>query len=416
MPKTSFLGECEMPESLFAKVEPAPPDPILGLTEAYNADPNPRKVNLGVGVYQDEDGRVPVLATVREAERRWYEKENSKAYLPIDGVPAYNKAVQTLLFGAGSEIVASGRAVTVQALGGTGALRVGADFIRRFFPGAKIWISNPSWENHRALFEGAGFEVGSYPYYDAASHGLDFPAMIDAVQKLPDGDVLLLHASCHNPTGVDLLPDQWKQLVAVLASKRVIPFLDFAYQGFYKSIDEDALAVRLFAEAGLQFLVSSSFSKNFSLYRERVGALTFVTASADEAQRVLSQVKRVIRTNWSNPPSHGAQVVALVLDDAELKSRWIEEVAQMRERIRKMRRLFVAKLREKGLEQDFSFIERQNGMFSFSGLGPDAVERLRKEYSLYIVRSGRVCVAAMNEKNIDYICEAIAQVLKSGRP
>ncbi len=402
-----------MPESVFSGIDAAPPDPILGLTEAFNADPNPRKVNLGVGVYQDENGKVPVLATVREAERRWYEKEDSKAYLPIDGVPAYNKAVQNLLFGAGADIIASGRVVTVQAHGGTGALRVGADFLKRFFPQATIWLSDPSWENHRAIFEAAGFQVKTYPYYDPQSHGLNFSAMLDAIRAIPEGDVILLHASCHNPTGVDLSPEQWEELSDVLAQKRIIPFLDFAYQGFFQGIDEDAFAVRNLAGKGLQFLVASSFSKNFSLYRERVGALTFVTGSAEEAKRVLSQVKRVIRTNWSNPASHGAQVVALVLNDPELRARWEDEVRQMRERIRKMRRMFVQKLREKGLEQDFSFIERQNGMFSFSGLQPDVVERLRKEYSLYIVRSGRICVAALNEKNIDYICESIASVLKS---
>lgn len=401
-----------MKQSPFAKVEAAPPDPILGLTEAFNADKNPNKVNLGVGVYQDENGRVPVLATVREAERRWYEKEDSKSYLPIDGVPGYNKAVKELLFGAGAEIVNSGRVITVQALGGTGALRVGADFLRRFFPEAKVWISNPSWENHRALFEAAGFEVTTYPYYDAATHGLDFSAMFECVKNIPDGDVLLLHASCHNPTGVDLSEEQWHELADVLANKQIIPFLDFAYQGFYRGIEEDAYAVRLFANKGLQFLVASSFSKNFSLYRERVGALSFVTADEEEAKRVLSQVKRVIRTNWSNPPSHGAQVVALVLNDQELRAKWVEEVAQMRDRIRKMRHLFVTKLREKGIDRDFGFIERQNGMFSFSGLDAQTVERLRSEFSLYIVRSGRICVAAMNEKNIDYICDAIATVLK----
>lgn len=401
-----------MQQSPFARIEAAPPDPILGLTEAFNADSNPNKVNLGVGVYQDETGRVPVLATVREAERRWFEKEDSKSYLPIDGVPAYNRAVQNLLFGADAQVVAEGRVVTVQALGGTGALRVGADFLKRFFPQAKVWISNPSWENHRALFEAAGFTVMTYPYYEAASHGLDFDGMLKAIKEIPDGDVLLLHASCHNPTGVDLSEAQWRELVAVLSSKQIIPFLDFAYQGFYRGIEEDAFAVRLFAQSGLCYLVASSFSKNFSLYRERVGALTIVTRDAEESKRILSQVKRVIRTNWSNPASHGAQVVALVLNDTELRQQWMQEVAQMRERIRKMRRLFVEKLREKGVQRDFSFIERQNGMFSFSGLEPEIVERLRAEFSLYIVRSGRICVAAMNERNIDYICEAIAKILK----
>ncbi|MGB9692850.1 MAG: aromatic amino acid transaminase [Candidatus Sumerlaeaceae bacterium] len=401
-----------MKGSPFERIEAAPPDPILGLTEAFNADKNPNKVNLGVGVYQDENGRVPVLSTVREAERRWYEKEDSKSYLPIDGVPAYNRAVKELLFGANADGVKEGRVVTVQALGGTGALRVGADFLKRFFPNAKVWISDPSWENHRALFEAAGFQVATYPYYDPTTHGLRFDAMLEHVGTIPDGDVLLLHASCHNPTGVDLSEEQWAKLADVLVGKQIIPFVDFAYQGFYQGLEEDAFAVRLFAAKGLKFLVASSFSKNFSLYRERVGALSFITESEEEAKRVLSQVKRVIRTNWSNPPSHGAQVVALVLNDPELKAKWEGEVAQMRDRIRKMRRLFVETLREKGLDRDFSFIERQNGMFSFSGLEPHVVECLRNEFSLYIVRSGRICVAAMNERNIDYICDAIARALK----
>jgi len=401
-----------MATSPFAHIDAAPPDPILGLTEAFNKDPNPSKVNLGVGVYQDDSGKVPILATVREAERRWLEIEDSKSYLPIDGVPAYNKAVQELLFGSDSEIIKEGKAITVQTLGGTGALRVGADFLRKFFPSAKVWISNPSWENHRAIFEAAGFQVQTYSYYDAAHHGLAFTEMRECVERIPDGDVLLVHASCHNPTGVDLSEDNWEELSQLLARKQIILFLDFAYQGFYKGLEEDAFAVRLFARKGIPFLVASSFSKNFSLYRERVGALTVVASDQDEARRVLSQVKRVIRTNWSNPASHGAQVVALVLKDKDLRKQWEGEVAQMRERIRRMRKLFVQKLREKGIERDFSFIERQNGMFSFSGLEPEIVDRLKNEFSLYIVRSGRICVAAMNERNIDYICNAIAQVLR----
>jgi aromatic-amino-acid transaminase len=401
-----------MATSPFAHIDAAPPDPILGLTEAFNKDPNPSKVNLGVGVYQDDSGKVPILATVREAERRWLEIEDSKSYLPIDGVPAYNKAVQELLFGSDSEIIKEGKAITVQTLGGTGALRVGADFLRKFFPSAKVWISNPSWENHRAIFESAGFQVQTYSYYDAAHHGLAFTEMRECVERIPDGDVLLVHASCHNPTGVDLSEDNWEELSQLLARKQIILFLDFAYQGFYKGLEEDAFAVRLFARKGIPFLVASSFSKNFSLYRERVGALTVVASDQDEARRVLSQIKRVIRTNWSNPASHGAQVVALVLKDKDLRKQWEGEVAQMRERIRRMRKLFGQKLREKGIERDFSFIERQNGMFSFSGLEPEIVDRLKNEFSLYIVRSGRICVAAMNERNIDYICNAIAQVLR----
>jgi aromatic-amino-acid transaminase len=365
-----------------------------------------------VGVYQDGAGKVPVLKTVREAEKRWYEKEDSKSYLPIDGVPAYNKQVQALLFGADSPVLAGQRAVTVQALGGTGALRVGADFLHRFFPNSGIWISNPSWENHRALFEAAGFQVQNYPYYDPRTHGLDFEAMKDGLKSLTPKSIVLLHASCHNPTGVDLSGEQWEEVAQLVAAQDLVAFLDFAYQGFFKGVDEDGVAVRTFAKTGIPFIVSSSFSKNFSLYRERVGALTIVTADAGEAKRVLSQVKRVIRTNWSNPSSHGAQVVAMVLSDPELRAQWVEEVREMRERIQQMRKVFVQALKDKGVPRDFSFIEQQNGMFSFSGLNVDAVRRLRSEFSLYIVDSGRICVAAMNQKNIGYVCDAIAHVLK----
>jgi len=399
-----------MPQSPFSKVTLAPADPILGLTEAFQADPNPKKVNLGVGVYQDGTGKVPVLSVVREAERRWYEKEESKSYLPIDGVPAYRKEVQELLFGKDSELVAQGRVVTAQALGGTGALKVGADFLRRFLPGAEVYISAPSWENHRALFESAGFVVKEYPYYAPQSHGLDFAAMRAGLASLPAESVVLLHACCHNPTGVDLDAAQWEEVVEVVRERALVPFVDFAYQGFGDGIDEDAVAVRAFARSGLPFVVSSSFSKSFSLYRERVGAISFVTAGADETKRVTSQLKRVIRTNYSNPSSHGGQVVALVLSDAELRGKWETELAEMRTRIKRMRSLFVERLRARG-SRDFSFIEQQRGMFSYSGLDVERVHRLRAEFGLYIVDSGRICVAAMNENNLDYITDSIAKVL-----
>lgn len=398
--------------SPFSHIEQAPADPILGLTESFNADKNPNKVNLGVGVYQDGTGRVPVLKVVREAEKRWYDKEDSKSYLPIDGLPAYNKLVQQLVLGEDSAIIAEGRAVTVQALGGTGALKIGADFLRRFFPQAKLYISTPSWENHRAVFESAGFQVEQYPYYDAASHGLDFAGMIGALKGLAAGSVVLLHASCHNPTGVDLAAGQWAQVVDVCKAGGLMPFLDFAYQGFAESLGADGVAVKAFASSGMQFLVANSFSKSFSLYRERVGGLTIVTASAEESKRVLSQVKRVIRTNYSNPSSHGAQIVAMVLGDKELRAQWVVELDEMRERIQKMRSIFVKTLKDKGVKQDFSFIESQRGMFSFSGLTKDLVHRLRSDNGIYIVDSGRICVAAMNERNIGGICEAIADVLK----
>lgn len=400
-----------MTRSPFSDIPLAPADPILGLTDAFVADTNPNKVNLGVGVYQDGAGKVPVLQVVREAERIWYEKEDSKSYLPIDGAPAFRKELQALLLGADSPIIAQGRAVTAQALGGTGALKIGADFLRRFLPNKEIYISKPSWENHRALFESAGFEVKEYSYYSPDKFGLDYEAMRADLEALPNGSIVLLHTCCHNPTGSDPTPAQWKEIVELSKSKGLVPFLDFAYQGFGDGIAEDALPVRLFAEANIPFLISSSFSKSFSLYRERVGGITIVTSDADEAKRVTSQVKRVIRTNYSNPASHGAQVVALVLSDAALRKKWEAELTEMRERIQRMRTLFVEKLNGLGVKRDFSFIKQQKGMFSYSGLQLDAVRRLRSEFGIYVVDSGRICVAAMNEKNIGPICEAIAKVL-----
>ncbi len=399
--------------SPFAQVTQAPPDPILGLTEAFNSDSNPNKVNLGVGVFQNDLGKVPLLKVVREAEERWLAKEDTKSYLPIDGVAAYNRQVQSLMFGAASRFFEDGRAVTAQGLGGTGALKVGADFLKRFMPESGVWISSPSWENHRALFEAAGFTVESYPYYDPETHGLDFPRMLGALQKLPAKSIVVIHACCHNPTGVDLSRDQWRTLVDLFQSTDFVPFLDFAYQGFCQGIEEDAFAVRAFAAAQIPCLIANSFSKSFSMYRERVGGLTIVTGDADESKRVLSQLKRVIRSNYSSPSSNGAQVIALILSDPDLRARWEVEVAEMRDRIKRMRSRFVQMLGEKGVSQDFSFIERQNGMFSYSGLPLEAVRKLRGDYSLYIVDSGRICVAAMNESNLPYICESIAAVLKA---
>ena len=400
-----------MQNSPFAHIELAPPDPIIGLTEAFNNDSNPAKVNLGVGVYQDANGKVPVLNVVKEAQKRWQEQEATKTYFGIDGVPAYIKEVPKLLFGADSQAIAEGRVVTVQGVGGTGSLKIGADFLRRFLPDSQLWISSPSWENHQMLFEAAGFKVNSYPYYDPETHGLDFNGMLETLKGLPAKSIVVLHACCHNPTGVDLTHDQWRLVVDVVKQADLVPFLDFAYQGFGDSLESDAFAVRTFAESGIQCLIASSFSKSFALYRERVGAMTFVTASAEESKRVLSQVKRVIRTNYSSPPSHGAQIVAMVLADAELRKQWEAELAEMRERIWQMRGKFVEMLREKGVEMDFSFIKNQRGMFSYSGLSPEAVKTLREKFSLYIVGSGRVCLAAMNDNNIGYVCEAIADVL-----
>lgn len=398
-------------EATFKHIEQAPPDPIIGLTEAFNNDSSPNKVNLGVGVYQDAAGKVPILDVVREATTQYTAAEATKSYLPIDGLASYNKEVQKLLLGADSQIIAEGRAVTVQSIGGTGALKIGADFLRRFLPDSQVWLSNPSWENHRQLFEAAGFVVNNYPYFDPETHGLKFNAMLETLKTLPPNSVVVLHACCHNPTGVDLTEEQWKLTSDVFQSRRLIPFLDFAYQGFGESIDSDAFAIRAFAEAGLPCLIASSFSKSFALYRERIGALTILTTDAEESKRILSQVKRVIRTNYSSPASYGAQIVSLVLSDPKLRGKWEIELADMRDRILSMRQQFVEKLREIGVEQDFNFIKNQRGMFSYSGLSPEAVKKLRDEYSLYIVGSGRICLAALNENNLDYVCEAIASVL-----
>ncbi len=398
--------------SLFANVEQAPRDPILGLNEQFNADTRATKVNLGVGVYFNEEGRIPLLKAVRKAEVARAEGAAARGYLPIEGIPGYNQAVQSLLLGADSPIVAEGRAITMQALGGTGALKIGADFLRRLLPQAKVAISDPSWENHRALFEGAGFEVVNYRYYQAATHGIDPQGMLDDLNSYPAGTVVVLHACCHNPTGVDLTPEQWAKVVEVVKARGLVPFLDIAYQGFGDGIEADAFAVRQFADAGLLFFVSSSFSKSFSLYGERVGALTVVAGDKEEAGRVLSQVKRVIRTNYSNPPTHGGTVVATVLNTPELRKEWEEELAEMRDRIRLMRAALVDKLKERGVARDFSFVLSQRGMFSYSGLTAEQVDRLREEHGVYAIRTGRICVAALNNKNIDAVADAIASVLK----
>ena len=400
-----------MNASVLSTVEMAPRDPILGVTETFNADTNPQKVNLGVGVYCDDSGKVPVLECVRRAELKLAEGPLAKNYLPIDGMPAYDRAVQQVLFGAQSEAVRQGRIVTVQTLGGTGGLKVGADLLRRINPGAEIWISDPSWENHRAVFEYAGLTVNTYPYYDAATHGVNFEGMTDALQKLPAGAIVVLHACCHNPTGVDLSPGQWERVIEIVNLRGLVPLLDIAYQGFADGLDADAAPVRRFTEACPAVFVSSSFSKSLSLYGERVGALSIVTESADEAARVLSQVKRVIRTNYSNPPTHGGQAVTMVLTTPELRVLWESELGQMRDRIKVMRRELVAKVRAIRADFDLSFVVQQRGMFSYSGLNKDQVERLRKEFSVYAIDSGRICVAALNSKNIDYAARAIASVI-----
>ncbi|MDE1943152.1 MAG: aspartate/tyrosine/aromatic aminotransferase [Betaproteobacteria bacterium] len=397
--------------SLFNAIEMAPRDPILGITEAYNADTNPKKVNLGVGVYTDDSGKVPLLECVRRAEAQMTAAAAPRSYLPIDGLAAYDKLVQALVFGADSAVVKEGRAITIQSLGGTGGLKIGADFLKRFNGGAEIWISDPSWENHRALFESAGFTVKTYPYYDPASHGVNFAGMLAALEGAPAGTVIVLHACCHNPSGVDLDDNQWGQVIEVIGRRQLVPFLDLAYQGFSRSIAEDGAVVRRFAETGRPLLVSNSFSKSFSLYGERIGAFNLVAESKEEAQRVLSQLKRIVRTNYSNPPTHGAQIVATVLGTPELRSLWEQELGGMRDRIKAMRQSFVAKLKAKLPKHDFSFVAQQNGMFSFSGLTQAQVAKLKSEFSVYAVDSGRICVAALNTHNIDTVVDAIAHVL-----
>ncbi|WP_261510524.1 amino acid aminotransferase [Burkholderia multivorans] len=398
--------------SLFSAVQLAPRDPILGLNEAFNADTRPTKVNLGVGVYTNEDGKIPLLRAVREAEKARVDAGLPRGYLPIDGIAAYDAAVQKLLLGNDSPLIAAGRVVTAQALGGTGALKIGADFLRTVNPNAKVAISDPSWENHRALFEAAGFEVVAYPYYDAATNGVNFEGMLSALNGYAPGTIVVLHACCHNPTGVDLTEAQWQQVVDVVKARNLVPFLDIAYQGFGESIEADAAAVRLFAAADLNAFVSSSFSKSFSLYGERVGALSIITSSKDEAARVLSQLKRVIRTNYSNPPTHGGAVVAAVLASPELHAAWAQELGEMRDRIRAMRNGLVERLKASGVDRDFSFINAQRGMFSYSGLTAAQVDRLREEFGIYAVATGRICVAALNTRNLDVVANAVAAVLK----
>jgi aromatic-amino-acid transaminase len=400
-----------MTSSLFASVELAPADPILGLNEAFNADTRPGKVNLGVGVYLSEDGKIPLLASVRQAEAARLQNPAPRGYIPIDGLAAYNQGVQKLLFGEDSDLVREGRLVTAQALGGTGALRLGADLLKRLLPGAKVLISDPSWENHRALFEASGFPVATYPYYDAPSHGLNFAGMRDALKAAAPHTIVVLHACCHNPTGVDLTPPQWQEVVGIVRERNLVAYLDMAYQGFADGIEPDGAAVRAFAASGVECLIASSFSKSFSLYGERVGALTIVTHGADDAKRVLSQLKRVIRTNYSNPPTHGGALVAAVLGNAELHKLWESELAGMRERIKVMRVSLVKLLQERVAGRDFSFVLEQRGMFSYSGLTADQVERLRTEYGIYALSSGRICIAALNQKNVITVADAMAAVL-----
>ncbi|WP_349811408.1 aromatic amino acid transaminase [Xanthomonas dyei] len=396
--------------SFFANVEQVPGDPILGLTEAYNADSRPNKVNLGVGIYYDENGRIPLLRAVHKIEQQLAQDAKPRGYLPIDGLAAYDKATQELLFGAESALVASGRVATSQTVGGSGALRVGADLLKKLLPTSTIAISNPSWENHRAVFGAAGFEVVDYTYFDAMTHGLNFDGMLADLAKLAPGTVVLLHACCHNPTGADLTKDQWKQVAGLLKERNLFPFVDIAYQGFDKGIEADAYAVRLLAAEGIDsYVVASSYSKSFSLYGERVGALSVVSATAAEAKAVQSQVKRIIRTIYSSPSTHGAALVAGVLTSPELRDVWEQELTEMRERIHSLRAGLVERLATLG-SPEFEFIQRQAGMFSYSGLTKSQVDRLRDEFAIYAVGTGRICVAALSQRNLDYVAQAVATV------
>ena len=397
--------------SLFSAVEMAPRDPILGLNEQFAADTNPNKVNLGVGVYYDDAGKLPLLKCVQAAEAQIMGTPKARGYLPIDGIAAYDGAVKGLVFGSDSDVVTSDRVATIQAIGGTGGLKVGADFLRRMGASKQVLISDPSWENHRALFTAAGFDVDTYPYYDAANRGINFDGMLARLNSAEAGTIVVLHACCHNPTGYDIDPAQWDQVVATVKARNLTAFLDMAYQGFGFGIQEDGAVIQKFVDAGLSFLVSTSFSKSFSLYGERVGALSVLCESKDEAAKVLSQLKIAIRTNYSNPPIHGGSVVATVLGTPELRAQWEQELAEMRDRIKIMRQTLVDGLKAAGVQADMSFITKQIGMFSYSGLTKDQMVRLRNEFGVYGTDTGRMCVEAMNSQNIDYICKAIAAVL-----
>jgi len=396
---------------IFSQVVLAPADPILGLTDTFKADPRQDKVNLGVGIYKDEAGQTPVLKSVKKAEALLLEQEKTKNYLGIEGVQTYNRVVQELLFGEGSELVTSGRAATAQAPGGTGALRIAAEFLLRNTPSRTVWVSNPTWANHQNIFETAGLTVKEYGYYNAAAHDIDFDGMMTDLANAQAGDIILLHGCCHNPTGIDLTLAQWELVANLCADNQLVPLFDFAYQGFGAGIEEDAAGLRVVASKVPELLVANSFSKNFGLYNERIGAVTVVAQNADEAVRAFSQVKRTIRANYSNPPAHGALIVSTILSDASLKALWVQELTEMRERIAEMRTLFVQSLKDEGVTQDFSFISRQNGMFSFSGLNKAQVARLKDEFGIYIVGSGRISVAGMTKTNMPVICKAIAQVL-----
>jgi len=396
---------------MFSHVPAYPGDPILSLMEDFQADPRPNKVSLSIGIYFDDDGRLPVMEAVRQAESSLLQSIGPRSYLPMEGFAPYRQAVQKLVFGAAHEAVASGRIATLQTLGGSGGLKVGGDFLKRYFPESQVWVSDPTWENHRAMFEGAGFKVNTYPYYDPATGGLRFDAMLETIRDLPKHSIVLMHASCHNPTGVDLTQEQWKRIIPVIAERELIPYVDMAYQGFGDGVDDDAFAVRALADAGVRFFCSNSFSKSFSLYGERCGGLSVVCKDKEEADRVLGQLKSAVRANYSSPPTHGARIVTQVLETPELRAKWEAELGAMRGRIKDMRQRLHAALAAKLPGRDFGYFLTQRGMFSYTGLSPEQVDRLLKERAVYLVRSGRMCIAGLSTKNVEYVAEAMAAVL-----
>ncbi len=401
-----------MSESYFLNISAAAPDPVLGVAEGFRADPHTDKVNLGVGVYQNDDGRTPILESIRRATELWISREDTKAYLTIDGVAAYNLGTQELLFGKDAGVLKDKRVMTMQSIGGTGALRLGAELVRQFFPSSVLYVSDPSWENHKMLFQGSGLAVGSYPYYDAKTNGLKIDEMLAALRAMPEYSTVLLHACCHNPTGVDIDLQTWEAVAEICSKHRLIPFIDCAYQGFAEGLEADAHPIRLLADKGLTFIVTTSYAKSFSMYRERCGALTVVTGSAQEASNVLTQMKRIVRTIYSSPASFGAQLIATVLTTPELRTIWERELEEMRVRILNMRHAFTSTLRDMIPNRDFCFIEKQRGMFSYSGLSKDIISILRERFHIHALDSGRICVAAMNTRNIEHICRSIATILK----
>jgi aromatic-amino-acid transaminase len=396
---------------MFAHVEAYAGDPILTLVETFNKDSRSPKVNLGIGLYYDEEGRIPLLPSVQKAEARRVAEAGPRSYQPMEGAANYRTAVQQLLWGAEHEAVQAGRIATIQTIGGSGALKIGADLLKRYFPQAEVWVSAPTWDNHRAMFEGAGFTVHDYPYYDAATGGVKFDDMIACFNQLPAKTIVLLHPCCHNPTGVDLDNDQWRKVIEVVKVRDLLPFMDIAYQGFGDSLDDDAFAIRAMTEAGVSFVVSNSFSKNLSFYGERCGGLSVVCGTAEEAGRVLGQMKATVRRNYSSPPTHGGQVTAIVMNDAALRAEWEGEVTEMRVRIKAMRQKLYEVLTAKVPGRDFSYFIKQRGMFSYTGLSAEQAERLKTEFGVYILRSGRMCVAGLNTRNVEATAEAMAAVL-----